>query len=780
MANATVIMTNFTAGVWSPRLAGRVDLKKYFNAASILENVITAPHGGAERRPGTRFVSEVKDSSAKVRLVAFEFSTVQAYIIEFGEEYCRFYMDQGQIVTTYSAWSTSHAYALGELVIQSGHDYRCLIAHTSGTFATDLSNGKWVLCSPDVGEVDLAYEIPTPYLEADLFELQFAQSADVLYIAHPDYAPRKLERSGHTAWTLSTIVFPASADKAVTGITKANPGVVTCATHGFQTGDSVYFYGVGGMTQVNGNTYTITFVDTNSFSLGVDTSGYTTYTSGGTATKQLFVQDVDYPACVAFFEQRLCWGGSDFDPQTIWCSQTADYENMIPGTDDDNAITYSIASDRVNRIRWMVPEDYMLVGTVGGEWRFGAGSKTDAFTPTTAQAKRQSTYGSEQIQALLINDCCLFVQRGGKKVRELAYSYESDKYVAPDLSILAENITTGDPLSLSGITCIEYQQNPDSILWAIRADGVLLGMTYERKEDVIGWHPHYTDGEFESVAIIPGTNEDEIWVSVKRTIDGSDVRYVEYFSERNFYTKEESYFVDSGLSWDGGAAVDVTGATKANPVVVTAPGHTFLAGYHVRFDDVGGMIELNDTVYTVANPSGGTFELSGIDGTGFTTYTTGGTVSRVVQVVAGLDHLIGETVSVCADGADGGDYVVDGSGQITLDDYYNHVHAGLPYTSIIRPMRLEAGATGGTAQAMIKRIDHLWIRFHNSLACSVGPDEDNLEEVDFGLNADLYDGDMEFAFRGRHDSDGWMYIETADPLPLNVIAIIVSLTTYER
>ena len=777
MPEASVIMTNFTAGVWSPRLAGRIDLQKYFNAASSLENMITAPHGGAEKRPGLRYCATAKTGGGKVRLVAFEFSTVQSYVIEFGDRYCRFYKDQGQIVTSYTAWVTSTAYALGNLVTQGGNYYRCLVAHTSGVFATDLGAGKWVLTD---GASDLAYEIPTPYPEADLFKLQFAQSADVLYIAHAGYGPRKLQRSGHTAWAISTIIFPASAEKTITGITAANPGVVTCVGHDFSTGDRVYITSVVGMTEVNGLMFDVTKIGADSFSIGVNTSGYTAYTSGGTATRRLFTTSGDYPSCVAFFEQRLCWGGSDADTQTIWCSQTADYENMIPGTDDDNAIVYGIASDRVNRIRWMVAEDYLLIGTVGGEWRFGAGTKTDAFTPTTAQAKRQSTYGSHEIQAILINEACLFVQRGGRKLREYSYSYEKDKYVAPDLSILAENITTGDPLPMSGITCMDYQQNPDSIVWAIRADGVLLGMTYERKEDVVGWHPHYTAGLFESVAVIPGASEDEIWVSVLRDIGGSAVRYIEYFSERNFYTKEKAFFVDSGLSWDGGAAVVVTGATKTTPVVITAPGHTFLAGYKVRFDDVGGMTELNDATFTVANPAGNNFALSGIDGAGFGAYTTGGAVSRVVQVVSGLDHLIGETVAVCADGADGGDYVVDGSGRVTLDDYYNHVHAGLPYSAKMMPMRLDAGATKGTAQAMNKRISHIWVRFHNTIGCMVGPDEDNLEEVDFGINPDLYNGDKEFLFRGRHESDGWILVMSDDPLPLTVIAIIVSLTTYER
>ena len=154
MARVAVQLTNFTGGELSPRLDGRNDLAKYPTGCKTLENMIIFPHGSAARRSGTQFVAEVKDSTKETRLIPFEFSTTQTYILEFGDQYIRFYKDNGQI----------------------------------------LSGGS-------------AYEISSPYLEAELFDIKYAQSADVMYICHPNHAVRKLSRTGHTAWTLTEVDF---------------------------------------------------------------------------------------------------------------------------------------------------------------------------------------------------------------------------------------------------------------------------------------------------------------------------------------------------------------------------------------------------------------------------------------------------------------------------------------------------------------------------------------------------------------------------------------------
>ena len=197
---ASPLKDAFNAGEISPLMAARIRIDKYANALNLCENMIPLVQGGVTRRTGTMFVSEIKSGAA--RLVPFEFSTTQAYILEFGAEYIRFYKDRGQIQTSgVAAWLTGTAYVVGDLRTEASVTYYCLVAHTSGTFATDLAAAKWY------AQEDTIYEIPTPYVSGDIANLKFTQSADVLYITHPSYAPRKLIRTGHTQWVLSVIDF---------------------------------------------------------------------------------------------------------------------------------------------------------------------------------------------------------------------------------------------------------------------------------------------------------------------------------------------------------------------------------------------------------------------------------------------------------------------------------------------------------------------------------------------------------------------------------------------
>lgn len=456
MPKADPIYTNFTAGELSPRLAGRVDLEKYYNGVKTLENLIVHPHGGASRRPGTYFVAEVKTSSKEVRLIPFEFSTTQAYIIEFGDQYLRFYMDNGQIESAGSP-----------------------------------------------------YEIATPYLEADLFELKFAQSADTMYIVHPSHAPRKLTRTAHTAWTLTVVAFTA------------NP---------FGTADN-------------------------------------------------------YPGAVSFYEERLWFAGTNNDPQKLWASKSGSYENMTIGTLDDDALAYTIAADQVNAIRWLVPARTLIVGTVGGEWKISATSIDEPITPTNVNVRRESTHGSANIQAKPIGNAVLFVQRAQRKLRELGYNFDIDGYLSPDMTLLSEHITT------PGITNMDYQQEPDSIVWCVRSDGGLLSFTCNRAQAVMSWARHITDGEVESVACIPGATQDELWLSGKRTINGSTKRYVEYMVDTDFGTdQEDCFFVDCGLTYSGAGTSTLSGLDhlEGKSVAILANG-----AVHPNKTVASGQITLN-------------------------------------------------------------------------------------------------------------------------------------------------------------------------------------------
>ena len=404
---------------------------------------------------------KVATQDAKIRLVRFEFSITQAYILEFGNLYIRVYKDNGRI-------------------------------HTGGA----------------------PVEIVTPFTTAQLFDLYFAQSADTLYIAHPTHAPRKLTRTSDIAWTLATLSFTSAPSDFVAG-------------------------------------------------------------AG------------DYPRCVTFFEERLYWAGTDNKPQTIWASKSGDFLNMNQGTGlDDESLAFTLATDDVNVIRWMKASDVLLVGTVGGEFKLhGSGNPV---TPSNVRVVQETKYGSSTVTPITSGRAVLFNQRATKKIRQMIFDLNVEGFVAPDLTILAEDITGG------GLTHMAYQQEPDSIVWAVREDGVLLGLTYQRDQQVVAWHQHPVGGvdtEVESLAVIPSADgkSDELWASIKRTIAGGTVRTIEYLND--------SIYVDSGLLYSGSPTATLSGLDhlEGQTVQVLGDGSVFPSQ-----TVSGGSITLSDTVSTAS------------------------------------------------------------------------------------------------------------------------------------------------------------------------------------
>ena len=532
MARVSVQLTNFTAGELSPRLDGRNDLSKYPSGCKTLENFIVYPHGSAARRSGTQFISEVKTSANKTRLIPFEFSTTQTYILEFGNQYIRIYKDKGQV--------------------QSGGS---------------------------------AVEVATPYLTAELFDIKFAQSADVMYIVHPNHATRKLSRTSHINWTLTTCNFtngpfqdtntstttltPSATTGSVTITASANTFVSTDVDRLVRIGDGIAkITGFTSATEVNATTST-DFANTNAstnFSLGA------------------FSTTTGFPSTVTFFEQRLVFAGTINQPQTIFFSKSGDYENMdanIGGTiSDSDAIIYTIASNQVNAIRFMTATRTLIIGTAGGEFTVSGGGTDSAITPTNILIKKQSNHGAANLDALAVGNVTLFMQRARRKMRELAYNFDVDGYIAPDMTILAEHITEG------GITQMAYQQEPNQIIWLVRGDGELIGFTYQREQQVTAWHRHIFGGVFgsgkavcESVAVIPTDDtEYEVYVIIKRTINGATKRYIEVLNTFDFTETDNTTFnfLDSQLDYNGSATTTISGLShlEGQTVSILADGAT--------------------------------------------------------------------------------------------------------------------------------------------------------------------------------------------------------------
>ena len=674
MARVAVQLTNFTGGELSPRLDGRNDLQKYSTGCKTLENMIIFPHGSAARRSGTQFVAEVKDSTKETRLIPFEFSTTQTYILEFGNQYIRFFKDNGQI----------------------------------------LSSG-----SP--------YEISSPYLEAELFDIKFAQSADVMYLCHPNHPVKKLSRTGHTSWSLTSVDFTDGPymDENISSTT------ITTSAHTVGTGRTLT---ASSTTGINDNTG---FQTTDVGRLIRFRDGYgkiTARTSTTVVTIEIledmgsssssanwslgaFSETTGHPSCVTFFEQRLVFAATLSQPQTIFFSKSGDYENMDENRGgtiaDDDAIIYTIASNQVNAIRFMTATRTLIIGTAGGEFAVSGGSVDSAITPTNILIKKQSNNGAANVDALAVGNATLFLQRARRKLRELAYNFDVDGYVAPDLTILAEHISEG------GFKQLSYQQEPNQIIWCVRNDGQLVGLTYQREQQVVAWHRHIFGGAFgsgnavcESVATIPtDDSEYQTYVIIKRTINGATKRYVEFIHQYDFdETDDTSFnFLDSQLDYSGSA----------------------------------------------------------------------------VTTIGGLSHLEGQTVSVLANGATHPDATVS-SGQITLARSSTKVKVGLPYTSLLQTMRIDAGAQNGTSQSKTKRIYEITARLYESIGIEVGPDLNNMERIPFRSSANamnsgisVFTGDKEIEFRGNYETDGFIFVRQTQPLPLTVLSLYPRLITND-
>ena len=534
MARVAVELTNFTGGELSPRLDGRTDLTKYTSGCSTLENLVVYPHGSAARRPGSTFLAEVANSANKTRLIPFEFSTTQTYMLEFSNLKMRVYKDSGAVLEgdkTITAitkanpavvTATSHGYSNGDEVVITAvggmtevNCKRFLVADkTTNTFelqdkdGVDINSSSFTTYTSG-GVSNKVFELATPYTTAQLFDIKFAQSADVMYITHPAHEVEKLSRTGHTAWTLTDVDFTKGPmQDANTTDTTLNPGqaavgtgiaLVASAVTGINGGSGFLATDVGRFVFLNDGYAKITGV-TNTTN-AVMTIITALDNANATANWQLgaFSDTTGHPSCVTFFEQRLVFAGTTNQPQTVFFSKSGDYENMdsnIGGTiADDDAIIYTIASNQVNAIRFMTSTRTLIIGTAGGEFTVSGGGTDSAVTPTNILIKKQSNHGAANVDAISVGNATLFLQRAKRKIRELAYNFDVDGYTAPDMTILAEHITEG------GLTQIAYQQEPNQIVYAVRGDGELAGLTYQREQQVTAWHRHIFGGRFGNATV---------------------------------------------------------------------------------------------------------------------------------------------------------------------------------------------------------------------------------------------------------------------------------------
>ena len=719
MPRITLIQTNFTAGELSPRMRGRVDIARYANGADLIENGWPLVHGGIKRRDGTLFCAETKFSAKRSRLIPYVFNKSQAYIVEFGDLYVRFFQSNGSQIESspgvpLELVSPYTEAMLPDIDYVQGADTMFLF-HTGVPIhrLRRITDTQWSLAP--------APFVTTPFEESGIavttaatLSLETVGTGRTLTSSVPVFLASDVGRhvvSGGgfaliTAFTSTTVVtveiLTAFAGTALatwdilespyttcTASAKDPVGAaisLTLAAAGWRTDD------VGKFVKINRGLVQITGFTSNTVVTGIIKTVLDSVVAASAGSWSLeasvWTAANGYPATGTLYEQRLVAAGSPKFPQTIWLSRVGESLNFELGTRDDDAMSFTVASDQINPVLHMAQVKVLIALTYGGEFSLTGGVEKP-ITPTNVQVKNQSVYGCNKVRPVRIGNELYFVQRSDRKLRAMAYKFDSDAYGSPDMSVLSEHITE------SGITDMAYQQEPESILYLVRADGVLATLTVDRDQDVVGWARQTTDGLFESVASIPVAGGEEVWAVVKRNIDGNDVRYVERFS-----------------------------AGKNTDCCIT-----------------------------------------GTSGPGAATWS-------------GLDHLEGELVDIVADGVVMQQATVAG-GAITLPRNAFAVEIGLHYKTAVKTLTPEVQGSNGSMQGNSMRIGEITLRFLDTIGCTLDGQPISFRN----LGEDVLDNPLEpFTGDKRVESLGWdrgtaqLLIEQDQPLPFHLLCMIMKLT----
>lgn len=922
-------ITNFTAGELSPKLKGRVDMKQYFNGADTLLNMVVLPQGGATKRPGTRLAAAAKNTSSIAtpsRLQRFVFSTVQAYMLEFSAGNIRVYANGGVVV--------------------------------NGSTPVDIT---------------------TPYAAGDLFTLKFTQSADTLYITHPNYPPATVTRSSNVSWSYAAMVlrdgpyldtntttttlsptgvsgsiainassttginngtgflstdvgrllriklyslwawclitaFNTTTQVVVTVQAKVNfgaagaiDGAAWAAGTKYQTGEVVtnaglYYqcsvagisntatggtnygpqglgtqildgtcewsnvgaidaqkhtqntlYGVGDIVvnkQTGGSNNSYICIEagqTASASDHEDPQGTGNNLADGTVlwaylppfvfptttvdwTLGRYGRAQGYPYAVRFWQERLCLGGYNGQPDELAASQSGDFTNMAPTTADGtvtdaNALDWTIDDDEVNAIHWLATAGsaqamQLGIGTDAGEHILQGANTSQALTPDSVQGYSETSYGSSSdVQPLRIGKALLFADRTGRKIREWAFYWQENGYLAPDLTQFSEHITRGpagsDPAQ-NGIAWMAYQQAPHQVIWSGLNNGNLISATYDREEQVFAPSRHQLGGQYyggppivEYGDVIPSQDGtyDELWLCVVRTIAGVPARTIEVMTRYfDAMAVDDAFFVDCGLS----DTLTFPNAALTPPLLINAPpGNTVAGASPPRFIGTGVFVADADvfsggSVGAVIRINGGKAVVTAFTDARHVTAQVLTALQSLAPAaadawscdaqqvsVSGLSYLNGETVGIIGDGANFGTAVVNAGAVSLTSPGASYRSAGLPYQPVFIGMPWEPSrAAAASSQGKMKRPETLYVRFHESIGCRFGRrliddmtqvQSDKLETMQSRNAGDLlnnvpplFSGQKKLNPQGGYDREGQVMITQSEPLPLTVIGIFAS------
>lgn len=596
----------FAGGELAPTLAARADLAAYTTGLRRCRNFCVQRHGGVANRPGFRYIASTKTHAPGTQLLRYVGAgTDPSVLIEAGIGYLRFYVD-GALVTVdpgdVDAWDGATDFIVGDLAQTGGVVYYA-IGDSTGEDPTD-SPDVWYAFDGDV------YELPTPFSAA----MRWHQSGRVITLTEHGQPPHELIFYGLTQWllwpvlTIPLVPAPEGLTLAAGSGARHYGYLVTAAAPGTyeESAASAQVISAAAAAPTPDAPHTVTWdavlvppvlgPPAPEYYVYADPFGNGTYGYIGTATGATvfrnpglepdfnltppiviprFVEPDQYPAVSATHQQRRFFANTIAEPDAVIASRIGLPSNFGISTplQDDDAISFTIAGNTHHPVQHLVSlKAGLVLLTEGGEWT-ARGVDGRAFTPNGIDLEQETYNGAAPVPPVVVGNAILYVQGRGAIVRDLRFDEAVEGLAGRDLTVFASHLFDGYT-----IVSLAYAQTPHSTIWAVRSDGVLLGLTYLREQAVWGWHRHDTiGGAFEAVIVLPAPGEDALYAIVRRTIGGATRRYLERLAPRTILpgaVAAAGFFVDSGLSYHG-SPISVAGGLdhlEGQTVAVCADG----------------------------------------------------------------------------------------------------------------------------------------------------------------------------------------------------------------
>lgn len=915
MGTANLATVNFSGGELSPLIYGRNDLPLNKRGLEWQKNIYSFAQGCSRFRNGWMWAHNTKNNEPG-KLLKFEFNNEDTYVLVAHDKMMRVLRNDAPVVEAAKNISavtkadpaqvtiTGHGYSVGDEIfidnvngmtdindqffnVKSVVDANNITLESTLGVSLDSTNFQTYTSG---GTASKVFETPLPFAYDDLADLHYTQNNDTILTARHGYPPFFITRLDHDEWYVTAAQMSSPA--VITAVTKASPGVFTTRDeHGLAVDDYVYIANISGMTNFNGGFFQVNSVpDTTSFSVkntygtAIDTTSYSTYTSGGVAFKMDFrnndpfgqriisditlanpgvftttadhglkVNDEIYfygvkgtselndtkwfvktvPSTTTFTvsstvggaelntssgytawfsggsvtplkkvpgtvttiqEARLGYGNLPTEPDFFIFSRSPDastgvqrYQDFELGADDTHAVKGNLAAifGTMEAIQWMsTVGDELVVGTTGSIRRLVGKEGNGFLTPSNAKAPAVNNVGASKAQPISNGRTIYYIQDNQKKVRNFIFEFASDGYNTVDINLVTDNLTEGGLLQVE-----EHRGTPD-IMWAVRSDGLLCGLTFQEAEQIFAWHRHAVAGRSRddsgrlqpwakvlSVVVVPRPNNSaRLWAIIEREYTvGNDTytsRTVEYLSERVSYESlydfisgegyeaqaadilkwqnsrleaiKDDCYLDSAIKYDGrlvpGSVKLTPGATTGDSVTFNADSSFFtsdmvgrrLIKTYSKWGDGGGIAEI--TAYT----SGTQVTCKILSGFDSVEQIAAGQWIITTDTIRGLNMFNGRSVRVQEDGADGGTFTVT-DGAITLPRQAGVIHVGLPYSGLWATTNMDYVGARGSTQAKIRRVIRSYLRLYATAGLKVGTTPWNVKAIVLRQNDDLTD-----------------------------------------